>query len=129
MLRSDTLFEALFANTTRSGGVFDGDRNNALSTPVHDEVDQYLTMGLVVSQSFIDIVQWWMARKDVLPAHYQWQWITLGHQQHQHRLNASTVWLVRSFYFCWLIAVICNIFKDHVLVAFMDEGSGHNNSI
>ncbi|KAI2491756.1 hypothetical protein MHU86_22806 [Fragilaria crotonensis] len=95
--RSDTLFEALFANTTRSGGVFDGDCNNALSTPVHDnEVDRYLTMGLVISQSFIDIVQWWMARKDVLPAQNQWQWITLGHQQHQHCLNASTVWLVGS---------------------------------
>jgi hAT family C-terminal dimerisation region len=69
--RSDTIFEALFANTTWSGGAFDGDRNNALSTPVHDEFDPYLTMGLVVSQSFIDIVQWWMARKDVLPVHFQ----------------------------------------------------------
>ena len=76
--RSDTLFEALFANTTRSGGVFDGDRNNSLSTPVHDEVDPYLTMGLVISQSFIDIVQWWMARKDVLPAHYQMAMDYLG---------------------------------------------------
>ncbi|KAI2494690.1 hypothetical protein MHU86_19825 [Fragilaria crotonensis] len=77
--RSNTLFEALFANTTRSGGVFDGDRNNALSTPVHDnEVDQYLTMGLVLSQSFIDIVHWWMARKDVLPAQNQMAMDYLG---------------------------------------------------
>ncbi|KAI2492699.1 hypothetical protein MHU86_21847 [Fragilaria crotonensis] len=35
-----------------------------------DEVDQYLAMG-VASQSFIDVVQWWIGRKNVLlPAHY-----------------------------------------------------------
>ena len=35
-------------------------------------------MGLVVSQSFIDIVQCKMARKDVLPAHYQMAMDYLG---------------------------------------------------
>ena len=60
-----TLFEALFAS---AGGAILG---NAVSPVRHDEVDKYLTMGLVVSQSFIDVVQWWMARRDVLPAHYQ----------------------------------------------------------
>jgi hAT family C-terminal dimerisation region len=35
-------------------------------------------MGIVVSQSFIDIVQWWMARKDVLPAHFQMAMDYLG---------------------------------------------------
>jgi predicted unusual protein kinase regulating ubiquinone biosynthesis (AarF/ABC1/UbiB family) len=28
-------------------------------------------MGVAVSPSFVDVPQWWMGRKDVLPAHYQ----------------------------------------------------------
>jgi hypothetical protein len=28
-------------------------------------------MGIVTSTTFIDVVQWWAARKEVLPAHYQ----------------------------------------------------------
>ncbi len=59
-----TLFEALFASSGTSNQV-DGD-----NTPLCDEVDQYLAMGVAVSQSFIDVVQWWVGRKDVLPAHY-----------------------------------------------------------
>jgi hypothetical protein len=51
-VQSDTLFEALFASDG-GGADLQGDRN--------DEVDRYVTMGIVVSQSFIDIVQWWMA--------------------------------------------------------------------
>ena len=40
-------------------------------TSLYDEVDQHLAMGVAVSQSFINIVQWWIGRKDMLPAHYQ----------------------------------------------------------
>ncbi len=39
--------------------------------PVSDEVDQYLMMGVVHSQSFIDVIQWFKARKETLPSHYQ----------------------------------------------------------
>ena len=73
-VQSDTLFEALFASDG-SGADFQGDRN---ACPTNDEVDRYVTMGIVVSQSFIDIVQWWMARKDVLPAHFQMAMDYLG---------------------------------------------------
>ena len=76
-LQSDSLFEALFSASTGSGAVVEDNDNQAL-IHVNDEVDRYLTMGLVVSQSFIDIVQWWMARKDVLPAHYQMAMDYLG---------------------------------------------------
>jgi hypothetical protein len=66
-VQSDTLFEALFASDG-GGADLQGDRN---ACPTNDEVDRYVTMGIVVSKSFINIVQWWMARKDVLPAHFQ----------------------------------------------------------
>jgi hypothetical protein len=62
-----TLFEALFASSSAgASNQVGGD-----DTPLCDEVDQYLAMGVAVSQSFIDVVQWWIGRKDVLPAHYQ----------------------------------------------------------
>jgi hypothetical protein len=73
-VQSDTLFEALFASDG-GGADFQGDRN---ACPTNDEVYRYVTMGIVVSQSFIDIVQWWMARKDVLPAHFQMAMDYLG---------------------------------------------------
>jgi hypothetical protein len=62
-----TLSEALFASSDGRDTLnqVDGD-----GSPIYDEVDRYLAMGVAVSQSFIDVVQWWMGRKDVLPAHY-----------------------------------------------------------
>jgi hypothetical protein len=74
-VQSDTLFEAIFATSDGGGADLQGDGN---ACPTNDEVDRYLTMGIVVSQSFIDIVQWWMARKDVLPAHFQMAMDYLG---------------------------------------------------
>jgi hypothetical protein len=35
-------------------------------------------MRVVVSQTFIDVVQWWMARKEQLPAHYHMAMDYLG---------------------------------------------------
>ena len=64
-----TLFEALFASSDGRGT-----SNQALdgnNTTLCDEVDLYLAMGVAVLQSFIDVVQWWIGRKDELPAHYQ----------------------------------------------------------
>jgi hypothetical protein len=64
-----TLFEALFASSDGRGTsnqAVDGD-----DTPLCDKVDRYLSMGVAVLPSFIDFVQWWMGRKDVLPAHFQ----------------------------------------------------------
>jgi hypothetical protein len=36
-----------------------------------DEVDQYLSIGVVQSSGFINILSWWSARKESLPGHYQ----------------------------------------------------------
>jgi hypothetical protein len=36
-----------------------------------NEVDQYLSIGVVQSLGFIDILSWWSARKELLPSHYQ----------------------------------------------------------
>jgi hAT family C-terminal dimerisation region len=71
----DTLFQALFSASAGAAVIDEDIDNHALAD---DEVDRYLSMGLVVSQSFIDIIQWWMARKDVLPAHYQMAMDYLG---------------------------------------------------
>ena len=35
-----------------------------------DEVDQYLSIGVVQSSGFIDALSWWSARKQSLPGHY-----------------------------------------------------------
>jgi hAT family C-terminal dimerisation region len=43
-----------------------------------DEVECFLSMGIVTSTTFIDVVQWWAARKEVLPAHYQMSCDYLG---------------------------------------------------
>jgi hypothetical protein len=36
-----------------------------------NEVDQYLSIGVVQSSGFIDILSWWSARKELLSGHYQ----------------------------------------------------------
>jgi hypothetical protein len=36
-----------------------------------DEVDQYLSIGIVQSSGFIDVLSWWSAQKESLPGHYQ----------------------------------------------------------
>jgi hypothetical protein len=36
-----------------------------------DEVDQYLSIGVVQSLGFIDVLSWWSAQKESLPGHYQ----------------------------------------------------------
>jgi hypothetical protein len=38
---------------------------------IGNEVKKYLNLGVVTSSSFIDVMEWWTARKDVFPAHYQ----------------------------------------------------------
>jgi len=38
---------------------------------IGDEVEKYLSLGVVTSSSFIDVMEWWTTRKDVFPAHYQ----------------------------------------------------------
>ena len=66
-----TLFEALFASRGDGGtrGTSNQVDGNNTSPPLSDEVDQYLSMGVAMSQSFIDVIQWWIGRKDLLPAH------------------------------------------------------------
>jgi hypothetical protein len=36
-----------------------------------NEVDQYLSIGIVQSSGFIDILSWWSAQKELLPGRYQ----------------------------------------------------------
>ncbi len=36
-----------------------------------NEVNQYLSIGVVQSSGFIDILSWWSTRKELLPGHYQ----------------------------------------------------------
>lgn len=75
---SDTsLFEALFAGSSSAPP---GLQENAdgVPLPVFDEVDRYLSMGVVHSQSFIDVIQWWKSQKEMLPAHYQMAMDYLG---------------------------------------------------
>jgi hypothetical protein len=36
-----------------------------------DEVNQYLSIGVVQSSRFIDVLSWWSARKASLPSQYQ----------------------------------------------------------
>ena len=65
---SDTsLFEALFASSAGGDALLSANNDD----PISDKVDRYLGMGIVMSTSFIDVIQWWMACKDVLPAHFQ----------------------------------------------------------
>jgi hypothetical protein len=36
-----------------------------------DEVNQYLSIGVVQSSGFIDVLSWWSAQKESLSGHYQ----------------------------------------------------------
>jgi hypothetical protein len=38
---------------------------------IGDEVKKCLSLGIVTSSSFIDVIEWWTTRKDVFPTHYQ----------------------------------------------------------
>jgi hypothetical protein len=38
---------------------------------IDNEVEKYLSLSVVTSSSFIDVMEWWTAWKDVLLAHYQ----------------------------------------------------------
>ena len=57
--RVDMLFTAMFEQVQNVGEEID------------DEVEKFLSLGVVTSSSFIDVMEWWMVRKDVFPAHYQ----------------------------------------------------------
>jgi len=56
--RVDTLFATMFEQVQNVGD------------EIGDEVEKYLNLGVVTSSSFIDVMEWWMARKDVFPTHY-----------------------------------------------------------
>ncbi len=45
---------------------------------IGDEVKKYLSLGVVTSSLFIDVMEWWMAWKYVFPAHYQMAMDYLG---------------------------------------------------
>jgi hypothetical protein len=57
--RVDTLFATMFEQVQNVGD------------EIGDEVEKYLSLGIVTLSSFIDVMEWWTARKDVFPAHYQ----------------------------------------------------------
>jgi hypothetical protein len=57
--RVDTLFVAMFEQVQNVGD------------EIGNEVEKYLSLGVVTSSSFIDVMEWWTTRKDVFPAHYQ----------------------------------------------------------
>jgi len=38
---------------------------------IGNEVEKYLSLGIVTSLLFINVMEWWTVRKDVFPAHYQ----------------------------------------------------------
>jgi hAT family C-terminal dimerisation region len=46
-------------------------QSGAVHPTVDDEVDRYILMGVARASSFIDVIQWWIARKELLPAHYK----------------------------------------------------------
>jgi hypothetical protein len=48
-----------------------GRQSGAVRPTVGDEVDHYISMGVASASSFIDVIQWWIARKELLPAHYK----------------------------------------------------------
>ena len=48
------------------------------SSSVCDEVERYLAMGIVVSHVLIDVVQYWIGRKEQLPGHYHMAMDFLG---------------------------------------------------
>ncbi len=57
--RVDTLFAAMFEHVQNVGD------------EIGDKVEKYLSLGVVTLSSFIDMMEWWMAWKDVFFAHYQ----------------------------------------------------------
>jgi hypothetical protein len=37
---------------------------------IDDKVEKYLSLSIVTSSSFIDVMEWWTTRKDVFHVHY-----------------------------------------------------------
>ena len=54
-----TLLEALFAGTSRGAALLQDADGEDIPFPASDEVDRDLMMGVIHSQSFIDVIQWW----------------------------------------------------------------------
>ncbi len=57
--RVDMFFAAMFEQLQNVGD------------EIGDQVKKYLSLGVVTSSSFIDMMEWWTVRKDAFPAHYQ----------------------------------------------------------
>jgi hypothetical protein len=57
--RINTLFVAMFEQVQN------------VKDEIGNEVEKYLSLGIVTSSLFINVMEWWTARKDVFPAHYQ----------------------------------------------------------
>jgi hypothetical protein len=55
----DTFFAAMFEHVQNVGD------------EINDEVEKYLSLGIVTLSSFIDVMEWWTTWKDMFPAHYQ----------------------------------------------------------
>ncbi|KAH9531717.1 hypothetical protein CY35_19G050700 [Sphagnum magellanicum] len=46
-------------------------KSKLVQEPAIIAVDQYLSIGVVQSSGFIDVLSWWSAQKELLPGHYQ----------------------------------------------------------
>jgi hypothetical protein len=57
--RVNTLFATMFEQVQN------------VDNEINDEVEKYFSLGVVTSSSFIDVMEWWTAQKDVFLAHYQ----------------------------------------------------------
>jgi len=57
--RVDTLFATMFEQVQN------------VDDEISDEVEKYLSLSVVTLSSFIDVMEWWTAQKDVFLAHYQ----------------------------------------------------------
>ena len=70
-----TLFNCFFPDSRTA---LREDSEEGVSIHLRDEVDQYLALGIVHANTFIDAIQWWTSWKDMLPAHYQMAMDYLG---------------------------------------------------
>jgi hypothetical protein len=49
-----------------------GRQSGAVRPTVGDEVYRYISMGFSSASSYIDLIQWWIARKELLPSTMKW---------------------------------------------------------
>lgn len=122
----DSLWSPLCWQRSRCYSIQGAD-DEGVPFPASNAVDWYLRIGVVHSQSFIDVIQWcWKAWIKHCLLIIKWPWTTLDLSQPQCHLNGFTYG--RAWVYVSQVVYVIGYFHQNHVPAFTDESASHRPS-